>query len=72
MGETFIAVDLDETRLERARQLGADVMVRSGAENVTERVMELTQGAGVDVAMAAHDVFSRAAETGALKVVLKQ
>ncbi len=49
----IIAVDLDESRLERARQFGADVMVRSGAENVTERVMELTHGAGVDVAMEA-------------------
>jgi alcohol dehydrogenase len=49
----IIAVDLDETRLERARQFGADVTVRSGAEKVTERVMEWTHGAGVDVAMEA-------------------
>lgn len=49
----IIAVDLDEARLNRARQFGADVTIRSGAEDVVERVMALTNGAGVDVAMEA-------------------
>lgn len=49
----IIAIDLDESRLERARQFGADVTIRSGVENVEERVRELTHGAGVDVAMEA-------------------
>lgn len=48
----IIAIDLDESRLERARQFGADVTIRGGAD-VTQRVMELTHGAGVDVAMEA-------------------
>jgi alcohol dehydrogenase len=49
----IIAIDLDESRLERARQFGADVTIRSGVENVSERVRELTNGAGVEVAMEA-------------------
>ena len=49
----IMAIDLDDSRLERARQFGADVTIRSGVENVVERVMELTNGAGVDVAMEA-------------------
>lgn len=49
----IIAIDLTAERLERAIQFGADVTICSGAENAAERVMELTQGAGVDVAMEA-------------------
>lgn len=48
----ILAIDLEEARLERAKQFGADVTVRSGP-GVAERVMELTHGAGVDVAMEA-------------------
>ncbi|MGV3721696.1 MAG: zinc-dependent alcohol dehydrogenase family protein [Actinomycetota bacterium] len=49
----IIAIDLEESRLERARQFGADATVRGGGEDVLQRVMELTHGAGVDVAMEA-------------------
>jgi alcohol dehydrogenase len=49
----IIAIDLEEARLERARQFGADATIRSGSEDVKARVMELTRGAGVDVAMEA-------------------
>ena len=49
----IIAIDLDESRLERARQFGADVTIRGGAEDAAARVRELTRGAGVDVAMEA-------------------
>jgi len=49
----IIAVDLDASRLGRARQFGADATVGGGGEDVLSRVMELTQGAGVDVAMEA-------------------
>jgi alcohol dehydrogenase len=47
------AVDLEEARLERARQFGADVTIRGGGDEVKQRVMELTGGGGVDVAMEA-------------------
>ncbi len=48
----IIAIDLEEARLELARQFGADVTLRS-SEDTRDRVMELTGGAGVDVAMEA-------------------
>lgn len=49
----IIAIDLEAARLERVRQFGADATIQSGAEDVKARVMELTGGAGVDVAMEA-------------------
>ncbi|MFN3653688.1 MAG: zinc-dependent alcohol dehydrogenase family protein [Armatimonadota bacterium] len=49
----IIAVDLEEARLERARQFGADETIRSGTEDVKDRIMGLTRGQGVDVAMEA-------------------
>jgi alcohol dehydrogenase len=49
----IIAVDRTATRLERAQQFGADATIESGREDVLQRVMELTGGAGVDVAMEA-------------------
>jgi alcohol dehydrogenase len=48
-----VAVDLDESRLERARELGADVTVASGAEDPIEVVQRLTDGLGADVAIEA-------------------
>ena len=49
----IIAIDLETARLKRALELGADVGIQSGREDVAARVMELTHGAGVDVAMEA-------------------
>jgi len=50
----IVAIDLDESRLERARQFGADLTLQStgDGEGVKARLMELTDG-GVDVAMEA-------------------
>jgi alcohol dehydrogenase len=48
-----VAIDLDESRLERARELGADVTVASGAEDPLEVVQRLTEGLGADVAIEA-------------------
>jgi len=49
----IIAIDLADARLERAREFGADVMINNGAEDALARVMELTGGLGVDVAVEA-------------------
>src|ERR687887_588766 len=48
-----VAIDLDESRVERARELGADVTVASGAEDPVEIVQRLTEGLGADVAIEA-------------------
>jgi 2-desacetyl-2-hydroxyethyl bacteriochlorophyllide A dehydrogenase len=47
-----IAVDLEDTRLERARQLGCDT-VNPDKENLAERVLELTGGEGADAVIEA-------------------
>ena len=47
---TIVAVDLDPQRLELARQLGADVALRSGTEDVVAEVLALTDGRGADLA----------------------
>ncbi|WP_104192524.1 zinc-dependent alcohol dehydrogenase family protein [Cryobacterium sp. Y82] len=49
----IIAIDLDENRLERARDFGATDTVVSGAADWKEQVLALTDGAGVDVAIEA-------------------
>jgi 2-desacetyl-2-hydroxyethyl bacteriochlorophyllide A dehydrogenase len=47
-----IAVDLEDARLARARELGCDV-VNPDKENLAERVLELTGGEGADAAIEA-------------------
>lgn len=49
----IIMVDLDDNRLEVARSLGATQVVNSGDGKAVERVMALTDGKGVDVAIEA-------------------
>jgi alcohol dehydrogenase len=49
----IVAVDLDNSRLERAREFGADVTINNSAENAVERVQEMTDGLGADVVMEA-------------------
>src|SRR6266516_482121 len=49
----IIAVDLADSRLERAREFGADVTINSADEDALARVMELTDGLGADVAVEA-------------------
>lgn len=50
---TIVAIDLDENRLERAKDFGATDVVVSGAADWKEWVLALTDGAGVDVAIEA-------------------
>ena len=49
----IIVVDLDPNRLEAARRLGATSLVSSADGKGAEKVMDLTDGAGVDVAIEA-------------------
>jgi L-iditol 2-dehydrogenase len=47
---TIVAVDLDAQRLDLARQLGADIALRSDADDVIAEVLALTNGRGADLA----------------------
>jgi alcohol dehydrogenase len=49
----LIVIDLDDNRLEVARRLGATQVVNSGDGKAVERVLALTAGRGVDVAIEA-------------------
>ena len=49
----LIAVDLDDGRLEVAKQFGATAVVNSSDGGAVKRVMALTEGKGVDVAIEA-------------------
>lgn len=48
-GARVIVCEIDNERLEMARELGADITVNSAAENAVERVRELTGGRGANV-----------------------
>lgn len=48
---TVIASDLHATRLQRARDVGADTVINVSTEDVHRRVMERTGGEGVDVCL---------------------
>nr|WP_302142794.1 alcohol dehydrogenase catalytic domain-containing protein [uncultured Schaedlerella sp.] len=45
----LIVLDLLESRLEKARQFGADITINPAKENAVEKVMGITQGYGCDV-----------------------
>ncbi len=60
-----VAIDLADSRLEAAKQFGADVTVNNGREDPGEVIAGLTDGLGADVAMEAVGVpptFELAAE----------
>src|ERR671920_642519 len=48
-----IAIDPDTSRLERARQFGADMTIDNSSEDAVEKVMEATDGLGADVTVEA-------------------
>jgi alcohol dehydrogenase len=45
----IVAIDLDDSRLERAREFGADVTINNGSDAAVEAVMQLTGDLGADV-----------------------
>jgi alcohol dehydrogenase len=49
----IIAIDLADSRLEKAREFGADVTINNSTEDAVARIMELTEDLGVDVAIEA-------------------
>ncbi|MCT2401392.1 zinc-dependent alcohol dehydrogenase family protein [Novosphingobium mangrovi (ex Huang et al. 2023)] len=49
----IVMIDMDASRLELARQFGATDTVQVGAEDPVEKIMEWTEGLGVDVAIEA-------------------
>jgi alcohol dehydrogenase len=48
-----IAIDLADSRLEKAREFGVDVTINNGREDAVAVVQELTHGLGADVAVEA-------------------
>src|SRR6476646_7248804 len=49
----IVAIDLADARLETALEFGADSVINNSREDAVARVMELTDGLGVDVAVEA-------------------
>jgi alcohol dehydrogenase len=49
----IVAIDLADARLARAKEFGADVTINNGSEDPVAKIMELTHGEGVDVAIEA-------------------
>jgi alcohol dehydrogenase len=49
----IIVIDLDDGRLAKAKEFGADITINNGREDAVKRVYELTGGLGVDVAVEA-------------------
>jgi alcohol dehydrogenase len=49
----IVAIDLDDSRLAKALDFGADVVINNGVEDPIARVMAVTDGLGADVAIEA-------------------
>jgi len=49
----IVAIDLADSRLEKALEFGADLTINNGSEDAVAAVMELTGGLGADVAIEA-------------------
>jgi len=61
----IVVIDLDDGRLEKAKEFGADFIINNGRENAVEVIFKLTGGLGADVAVEAVGVpatFELAAE----------
>jgi alcohol dehydrogenase len=49
----IVAIDMDDARLAKAREFGADITINNGREDAVKMVFDLTGGLGADVAMEA-------------------
>ena len=49
----IIVIDLNDGRLAKAKEFGADITINNGKEDAVKRVLELTGGFGADVAVEA-------------------
>ena len=49
----IIVIDMDDNRLAVSKTFGAAYIINSGIENAIERIMDITKGKGVDVAIEA-------------------
>ena len=49
----IIAIDMDDNRLKLAKELGATHTINSGHEDAVQRVLDITEGRGVDCAIEA-------------------
>lgn len=52
-GRKIIAVDINDKKLEKARALGATHTINGAKESVPEKIKEMTDGRGVDIAVEA-------------------
>jgi 2-desacetyl-2-hydroxyethyl bacteriochlorophyllide A dehydrogenase len=64
--DTLIAVDVRDSRLSLAQELGATHVINAAKEDVHERVMSLTDGQGADVVIEASGVPAVAADAVAV------
>ncbi len=48
MGNEVIAIDLVDSRLSKAKELGAKYVINVGKENLKEKINDITRGKGVD------------------------
>ena len=61
----IVVIDLDDGRLAKAKEFGADITINNGREDAVRRIFELTGGLGADVAIEAVGIpatFELAAE----------
>ncbi len=50
---TIIAVDVEDSKLKRAQELGATHLINSNNENAVDKIYQITQGKGVDYSIEA-------------------
>ena len=67
--ETVIMIEINDTRLEMAKQFGVDYTINSGNENPVNAVMKLTAGRGADKVISANP--SNAAQAESIFMVRK-